>query len=135
MDKNLISILKQFEELKGQHIIINSSVQRLISIGTDQEDYYWVTYNGKETTWSSCIIEIVPLKEKIDNKHYNEFVRLAKINDYDQSTLWGNNPVDIVKNSLEEQLTCSQQSIQHKEKMEALKLPDRFLSTVCWDLN
>ena len=46
MDNNLKEILEEFEILKGQFVITSSwEIERLIAIGEDDQDYYWVTYN------------------------------------------------------------------------------------------
>jgi len=85
MDNNLKIILKQFDELKGQFVITQSwKVERLVAIGEDEHDYYYITYNGRKLTWNTCVGRIIPLKGKIDDIHYNEFERLANLNHYDR---------------------------------------------------
>lgn len=122
------SILKEFEELKGQFVITdNWDVQRLLAIGDDDQDYYYVYWNGRKSTWSTCVGRVIPLKGKIDDKHYNEFIRRAKLNHWDQPTIYGNKDpeklevVEMIKNA--------------KESVELLKDPDKFITEVCWDLN
>jgi hypothetical protein len=89
MDSNLNRILKVFEELKGQFVITESwEVERLVAIGGDEQDYYYVTYNGRETKWNTCVGKLVRLKNKIDDEDYHKFIRLAKINHFDQENLW-----------------------------------------------
>ena len=37
------SILEEFEQYKGQFVITDSwNVQRLIAVGSDELDYYWI---------------------------------------------------------------------------------------------
>jgi hypothetical protein len=86
-DNNLNQILEEFENYKGQLVLISyNKIERLISIGDDTEDYYYVTWNGKkmETTWNSCVGPIMPLKGYLRDKDYNELVRIAKLNHLDQ---------------------------------------------------
>jgi hypothetical protein len=117
MDDNLSLILKEFEQLKGQFIItMDDRVERLIAIGDDTEDYYYITYNGRKAIWHSCVGRIIPLKGYIRSEDYDSLIRLAKLNDYDQVypdrwlVEWNN-----------ERLTWS-----HNHTL---------LSEVCWDLN
>lgn len=138
MDENLKHILAEFEQLKGQFVITQShKVERLIAIGTDETDYYYVTYNGRKRVWNTCVGSIIPLKGKIDDKHYNEFIRLAKLNHFDQATLWGHKPDEIIPEYVSKHLEMTYEDFarQHKKEIENVKSPDRYLSEVCWDLN
>lgn len=86
MSKVLEQIIDEFHELKGQFVITQShKIERLVAIGDDQEDYYWITYNGREYTWNSCVGRVIPLKGYLKDKDYNEFIRLAKLNHWDQT--------------------------------------------------
>jgi|688.fasta_scaffold01065_70 hypothetical protein len=121
MDSNLTLILKEFEELKGQFVINHNVVERFIAIGTDDQDYYYVTYNGRETKWNTCVGRIIPLKGKIDEKHYKEFIRLAKLNHYDQAGTWGRD---------------DEWATNHKLEITELgENNDKYLTDICWDLN
>jgi hypothetical protein len=125
MDNNLILILQEFEELKGQFVINHDTVERLIAIGSDEQDYYYITYDGRKLIWNTCVGRIIPLKGKIDEKHYNEFIRLAKLNHYDQVSNWGKENSDADKFSK-----------QHKQELEQLLGEnDKYLTEICWDLN
>jgi hypothetical protein len=139
MDNNLKLILEEFEKLKGQFVITQShKVERLIAIGTDEQDYYYVTYNGRKKVWNTCVGSIIPLKGKIDDKHYNEFIRLAKLNHHDQETLYGNNPDEIIPEYIgnnNQPMTYREFAQKHRAEIESVKSPDRYLSEVCWELN
>lgn len=88
MTDNLTLIKAEFEKLKGQFVITDSwKVERLVAIGEDQLDYYWITYDGRRLYWHTCVGRVVPLKGHLREKDYNEFVRLAKLNHFDQATL------------------------------------------------
>lgn len=122
MDNNLKLILEEFEQLKGQFIITMShTIERLIAIGDDEEDYYWVTWDGRKLHWSSCVGGIIPLKGYLRDSDYNEFIRSAKLNHSDQLYLENNQYngflkfIEYYNNQLEE---------KHK-----------YLTTLCWDLN
>lgn len=82
---NLPKILEEYEKLKGQFVITDGwKIERLVGIGDDTTDWYYLTYNGRKLTWNTCVGGLVQLKGKIDDKHYNEFIRLAKLNHYNQ---------------------------------------------------
>lgn len=128
MSDNLTRILQEFEELKGQFVINNNKVERFIGIGTDDNDYYYITYNGRETKWNTCVGSIVPLKGKIDDKHYNEFIRLAKINHFDQPNLW-------LPRTDEDKQKMLESSILHKNEISKVNGSDKYLTDICWELN
>jgi len=61
MKDNKEKILEEFKQLKGQFVIVSfNNIERLVAIGEDDEDYYWITYDGKEFKWTSCAISIMP---------------------------------------------------------------------------
>jgi len=128
MDDNLKIILSEFEELKGQFVINHNTVERFIGIGTDDNDYYYITYNGRETKWNTCVGSIVPLKGKIDDKHYNEFIRLAKINHFDQPNLW-------IPRTDEDKQKMLESSILHKNEISKVNGSDKYLTDIYWELN
>lgn len=126
MTDNKTLILQEFEQLKGQFIINDShQIERLVAVGEDDMDYYWITYNGRKLTWHSCVGRVVPLKGYLREKDYAEFVRLAKLNHFDQATLWGNSEPDKAKEAVDAHLT----------ELLALPKDHQFLTTVCLDLN
>lgn len=84
MESNLKRILQEFENLKGQLVINGTEVMRYIAVGTDEEDYYYVLYDGRKVIWSTCVGKLISLKGKIDESDYNTLVRLAKLNHSDQ---------------------------------------------------
>ena len=84
MEDNLTIIKREFEQLKGQLVITQSwTIERLIAISTDDEDYYYVTYNGKKLTFNSCVGRVIQLKGKIADDDYNSLFSIAKLNDVD----------------------------------------------------
>jgi hypothetical protein len=128
MSKTLI--LEKFEQHKGEFIIINNKVSRLIAVGDDGEDYYWVTYDGRSTIWSSCVGRFIVLKNKIDDSDYDEFIRIAKINHLDQDDLW-------LPKTPEDKLEKKEMAKKHKEfiKLQSTEGNDVLLTEICWDLN
>jgi len=135
MDDNLKIILGEFEKLKGQFVINNDRVERFIAVATDERDYYYVTYDGRKYHWTSCLMGLVPLKSKIDNDHYNEFIRLAKLNHFDQPTLYGHSPDEVMDDTMNVPLTYKQAAQKHRADIEHVELPNRYLTEICWDLN
>ena len=84
MTDNKTLILNQFEENRGQFVIMHNKVVRLVAIAEDEMDYYYVCYDGRKIIWHSCVGSYTVLKNKIDEKDYNEMIRWAKINHFDQ---------------------------------------------------
>ena len=123
---NKTLILQEFENLKGQFVITTSwAIERLVAVGEDEWDFYYVTYDGSKLTWNTCVGALVPLKGYLREKDYNEFVRLAKLNHFDQVTLWGNKDPEAAR----------EHAIQHKQELMQIDGRDKFLTEVCWDLN
>ena len=126
MDTNLKQILEEFEALKGQFVITSSwKIERLVAVGEDEHDYYWVTYNGRELTWNTCVGRVMPLKGHLRDEDYLELCRLARLNHWDQSEIWGK------KNPEEAKMFND----THKAEMTSVKEPDHFLTPICWNLN
>jgi hypothetical protein len=118
--------MSEFDRLKGQFVITASwNIERLIAIGEDDWDYYYVTYDGRKLSWNTCVGRLMPLKGHLLERDYDELVRLAKLNHYDQPSLWGNKYPDAVTEFNE----------QHKKEITIINEPDRFLTEICWDLN
>lgn len=125
MEDNLTLIKGEFEKLKGQFVITDSwRIERLVAIGEDEWDYYYITYDGRKLKWNTCVGRIMPLKGYLRDKDYNEFIRLAKLNHYDQATLWGNSEPEKYQMMVDSHLA------------ELLALPEdhKFLTPVCLDL-
>lgn len=126
MTDNKTLILQEFETLKGQ-FVINASwdIERLVAVGEDEMDYYWITYDGRKLKWNTCVGGLMPLKGHLRDKDYNELVRLARLNHFDQATVWGNkNPQEA-------------EAFNQNHIAELVQLPEdhKFLTTVCLDLN
>ena len=120
-------IQKEFESLKGQFVITEShKIERLIAIGKDIHDYYYVTYNGRNGTWNTCVGRIMPLKGYLREEDYTDLVRSANLNHFDQVASFGN---DSTKGG--EIITV------HKNMLitTATNQGDQFLTEICWDLN
>jgi hypothetical protein len=81
---NLTIITNEFNSFKGQFVICSDQVYRFIGIADDDEDWYYVLYDGRRITLHSCVGSVTPLKSYILEAHYKELIRLAKLNHYDQ---------------------------------------------------
>lgn len=122
MNSNLQRILEEFEKYKGQFVITESwNVERLIAIGNDEQDYYYVTYNGRKTKWNTCVGSIITLKDKLSEKEYNKFIRTAKLNHWDQRSVWGSHDEEFIS--------------KHKVEVTNVNETDKFLTEICWHLN
>ena len=121
-------ILNQFEENRGQFVIIGNKVVRLVAIATDNDDYYYVSYDGRKIVWHSCVGSYTVLKNKIEDKDYMEMIRLSKINHYDQD--------DFLMPSTANYATQQKKfAKKHKQKMEKEEGDNKYLTPFCWDLN
>jgi hypothetical protein len=127
MTDNKTLILNQFEENRGQFIIMNNKVVRLVAIAEDEMDYYYVTYDGRKIVWHSCVGSYTVLKNKIDDKDYNELIRIAKLNHWDQDDI-----THLVETSTSFHL---EGVIEHKKQMEKEEGDNHYLTPFCWDLN
>jgi hypothetical protein len=122
MDSNLQRILKEYEAHKGQFVITESwEIERLIAIGDDEQDYYYVTYDGRKTKWNTCVGSIIPLKNRLSEKEYNKFISRAKLNHFDQVGVW---------------VSSEEFATQHKTEVTKLNGDyDKYLTDICWELN
>lgn len=120
---SLNRILEEFEKYKGQLVITDFDwkVERLVAIGDDEFDYYYITYDGRELNWHTCVGKVIPLKGYIRNEDYNGIVRIAKLNHYDQ--------VDLEQNgNMNNFLKVIQEYIAKYDSKS------KFLTEFCWDL-
>lgn len=116
MNDNLTIFKNFFDVRKGQFVIINHKVERFVGLGDDGEDYYYLTYDGREITWNSCVGHIIPLRGAIKKEEYNYLKHISKLNDYDQ--------VDKVSFLKAFNTYVGGLSEEHK-----------FIKNFCWDLN
>lgn len=126
--ENLQIFLSTYEELKGQFVMVSPSwtVERLVAVGEDQWDYYWVTYDGKKLSWFSCLSKIMPLKGHLRDEDYSDLTAIAKLNHFDQMTSW----------SIGDPLASRIFVDQHRLDLE--KIPTEvgsLITPICWDLN
>jgi len=123
------SILKEFENHKGEFVITDTDkVMRLLAVGEDEHDYYWVYWDGRETSWHSCVGRFVVLKGKIDKKDYNEFIRIAKLNHYDLMYLNTKNEKTKILNKIKVE--------RMKQEFTSIKDPNnKYITELCWKIN
>jgi hypothetical protein len=121
---NLTIFTNEFNELKGQMVLCHDRVYRFIGLADDDEDYYYALYDGRKITLHTCLSRITPLKGHIIQRDYDEMIRLAKLNHFDQSELWGNKTTDEI----------AEFNRKHKEEVTTWK-DTRFICGPCWDLN
>lgn len=124
MVNNKTLILEKFEKYKGQFIITESwTIERLVAISEDEWDYYYVTFDGRDIKYHTCLGRIIPLKGYLRDKDYNSFVNSAILNHYDQIELKekGN-----MNNFLE---AFNKEIVIHKVNC------NKYLTDFCWDLD
>lgn len=125
MSKVIESLKKEWEEHKGEFVLTQShTLERFIAIADDGDDYYYVTYNGRRIIWNSAVGKLIYLKGKIDDGDYNEFIRLAKLNHWDQIDAWSQGAQNT-KEYVDE----------HRKQLTTHDDGDVYLTDICWDLN
>lgn len=118
MIDNLKIILSEFDKLKGQFIITSmNNVRRLVAIGEDKYDYYYIIWNGKKFKWYSCACTIIPLKGYLKNEDYEKLINLSKLNDIDQT------------------LESENFSLIIKEYINNFSEDEKFITDLCFELN
>jgi hypothetical protein len=123
--ESLKSIMEEFESLKGQFVITDGwKIERLVAIGEDEHDYYYVTYNGRKLRWNTCVGKVVPLKGYIREEDYLEFCRIARLNHFDHCDTWGHPNIEEAKRLKE----------KHKAEVIILDKRDKLLTEICWDI-
>jgi hypothetical protein len=132
MSDNKKLIIEEFESLKGQFVISGDwKVKRLVGVVEDDMDYYWLLYDGRKFSMDSCVGRVVPLKGKLEDKDYNEFVRLAYLNHFDIIGYY------CKEEDKEEGMSVSE---NHKRQIieDLLKEQEHknfLLTEICWELN
>lgn len=127
MDENLKLIQAEFEEHKGQFVIPNNwKIERFVAIVEDEMDYYYVTYDGRQLKYHTCVGSLIKLKGYLKETDYTELVRMSKLNHYDQRNFHGCNGSD-------EMIAFN---VQHKsELIGKLALEFKLLAEICWEIN
>jgi hypothetical protein len=124
MDSNLKLILEEFEKYKGQHVMVDWqwNVERLIAIGGDDMDWYYVTFNGRDIHWNTCVGRIMPLKGFLRDEDYEHILNIARLNDYDQLVLKNDENIDKFLEAV-------------KDDIAKLDGNHVFMTELCWELN
>jgi hypothetical protein len=132
MQDNRKLIIQEFESLKGQFVIAGDwKVKRIVGVVEDDMDYYWLFYDGRKFSLDSCLCRIVALRGKIDDKDYDEFVRLAYLNHYDLIGYYckEENKEEAIKYCEEHKKDLLENLLKEQENKNSL------LTEICWDLN
>jgi hypothetical protein len=131
MERQSTDILKEFELLKGQ-FIINAfwKIERLIAIASDEFGHkFYVTYDGRKTTWQSYVVGIIPLKSRLLSKEYKALIKSAKTSHYDQHDMTSIMDVNKKQEILEF-------ASRHKEDVLFLyNESTKYITDICWDIN
>jgi hypothetical protein len=93
-------LVNEFEEYQGQFVLFSKEPVRLIGLGEDAHDYYWITWNGRKLCLDSPLCRFIPLKGYIRDEDYAEMVRIAQLNHMDLSDRFDFNLDDHVRNQL-----------------------------------
>jgi len=128
MENNLKIIKKEFNELKGQHVLINNTVLRFIAIAEDKYDYLYILWDGKNIKYHTILELLIPLKNKIDDQHYNSIVRTSMYNDIDSFDF-------MLPNDEEKEIVKKFALKQRKDVIKSIPDDINVLSEFCWDFN
>lgn len=128
MADNKTLLINQFKENCGQFIIMGNNVVRFIGIADDEEDYYYVTYDGRQINWHSAVGSYTVLKGKIDEKDYNDLIRMAKLNHFDQDDFFS--PSTDAQKEKQKLFAMS-----HKLEISKVSGNDKYIVPLHWELN
>jgi ABC-type transport system substrate-binding protein len=129
-DSNRQHTLEYFEKHKGEMMISDNQVYQFIAIALDPDDYLYVLYDGRRVILSTILSPLVALKGKIDDKDYDEMVRVSKLNWYSSDMIYG---AKVADEHYEEVLNHVK---EHKRGIEQrVKSGSEMLSEFVWDFN
>ena len=75
-------LLEEFKEHQGELVLSFFTVYQLIGIAEDENDYYYVLYDGRTLKLESAVGGITHLKGNLRDGDYKDTVGLAKLNYY-----------------------------------------------------
>ncbi|MCP4521019.1 MAG: hypothetical protein GY827_04885 [Cytophagales bacterium] len=111
------SLIAKYNQHKGEMVLLGYRVYQLIGLVDAYDDYYWVLQDGRKLKYSTCVGSFAPLKNKLDDKDYNELIRIAKLNWFSCENSIG----DIG-------------ALEYQIEMEN-SIHDEKLADFCWNLN
>jgi hypothetical protein len=122
MSENKKHTIEHFEKHKGDMVLIDRDVYQFVAVAEDGDDYLYVMYDGRELKLYTILSHFTVIKNKIDDRDYNYFIRIAKLN-YHSAML--------------KDEKYKEYHVQLQEYLD--KLPDsieniRYLSEFHWDL-
>lgn len=80
MSTTLGSLRKEMEPYQGTLVLDLFDVVRLVDVIDDEDDFYWVYDTKKGIVHSSCVGGWIPLKGHIQDKSYENLVRIWNLN-------------------------------------------------------
>lgn len=76
MDKNKKLILKEIKDFHNQLISLFEDVYLLVGFSENEEDYYYVLKDeNNKYSYTSCVIDLTYLKDKICENNYNKLLK------------------------------------------------------------
>lgn len=77
-----VEMLEELKPHKGELVLEDFEVVRLMALEADEDDYYWVMkHPGGKIAWHSCVGGWIPLKGKISDEKYERLEHLWKLNE------------------------------------------------------
>ena len=123
MENNLNIFQQVFDNLKGELVICDFKVYRLIGIVEDEIDYYYCLFDGEDLYFYSCLIDLIKLKDQIEDEDYQKLISSVKLNHPDLSN----------DNTTEELLELINEF--KKEIISSINEDKKFIVGPYWELN
>jgi len=114
---------------KGEFVITSNRIERFLGIVSDDSDYYYLCYNGRNMTLYTCVGSLIILKNKLADKDYNEFIRLAKLNHFDQLDNTKKHVTQLTEELLKEFVA------DPDDERNYYFGTNKLVTDICWDLN
>jgi len=132
MTENKKHLIETYEELKGQHVLIDRKVLRLIGMAEDDHDFLFILWDGRKIHQHTILDRLSALKGKIDDEHYNDMVQISKLNHYDSEGLY--HPVTPEEKQKTKEFAASTKA---RIEIQLLKTENGFklLAPLNWEIN
>ena len=130
-------IIEDFSKHKGEMVLMDKKVYQLIGVGQDTYDYYWILYDGRKVSLHTCVGGFAVLKNKLDDKDYNELIRLAKLNFFSSYDIYGIKEGEFEYDNVMKEITNHRNKIEEDltKPCEDSKLTNELITDLVWNFN
>lgn len=70
MDKSLTRMINEWDNHKGELVIIYDKITRFVGVGEDLLDYFYIGWDGKNISYHCALDILIPLKGVLPDKDY-----------------------------------------------------------------